>query len=277
MHSTVAHESILVTNSSKLRIGRTIDEQRKLNSPALRHVNRVMWVTSTVVRRIALICALSFACSLTSTASAQVKPSASEVKSYRGLHAAAAVGKTATIRRLLANGANPNARDNYGRTPCHVAAHFKRRVALQILLKGGCDPNALERDRYDIVTIAGVADDPETLRVALANGAKATNVTSRYDGTALIASAHLGHDEVVRLLVEAGAPLDHVNNLGWTALIEAIILGDGGRRHTNVVRILVSAGADVNLADGNGKTPLTLATSRNYTEMMAILTAAGAR
>jgi uncharacterized protein len=209
-------------------------------------------------------------------ANAQVKPSPAEIRAYKGLHAAAASGKTATIRRLLANGANPNSIDTYGRTPCHVAAHLKRRAALTILLKGGCNPNALERDRYDIATIAGVADDPETLRIALANGAKATNITSRYDGTALIASAHLGHDEVVRLLVEAGAPLDHVNNLGWTALIEAIILGNGGRRHTNVVRILVSAGANVNLADRNGVTPLAHAQSSDYREMVAILKAAGA-
>jgi uncharacterized protein len=207
----------------------------------------------------------------------QVKPSDAEIRAYRGLHAAAARGNTTTIRRLLKSGANANARDSYGRTPCHVAAHLKRRTALRVLIQGGCDPNALERDRYDLATIAGVADDPETLRIALANGARATNVTSRYDGTALIASAHLGHDQVVRQLVDAGAPLDHVNNLGWTALIEAVILGDGGRRHTNVVRILVKAGANVNLADRTGTTPLEHARSRNYTEMVAILVAAGAR
>ena len=61
--------------------------------------------------------------------------------------------------------------------------------------RGGRSPNALENDRYDIVTIAAVADDVATLGVALARGGKATNVTSRYDGTAPIAAAHLGHDE----------------------------------------------------------------------------------
>ena len=52
-------------------------------------------------------------------------------------------------------------------------------------------------------------------------GASAKLTTSRYDGTALIAAAHLGHDGVVRQLIAAGAPLDHVNNLHWTAVIEA--------------------------------------------------------
>src|SRR5262249_57751525 len=94
------------------------------------------------------------------------------------------------------------------------------------------NPNALENDRYDIVTIAAVADDVPTLKVALELGCRAKNITSRYDGTALIAAAHLGHAEVVRTLIAAGAPLDHVNNLGWTAVIESIVLGDGGPRPT---------------------------------------------
>ena len=69
-------------------------------------------------------------------------------------------------------------------------------------------------------------------------------ITSVYDGTALIAAAHLGHHEVVARLVAGGAPLDHVNNLAWTALIEAVVLGDGGPDHVKTVQILVEAGAD---------------------------------
>jgi uncharacterized protein len=203
--------------------------------------------------------------------SAQIKPSAAEVQAYRGLHAAAARGDPTAVRTLLARGANPNERDRHGRTPAHVAAHFKRRVSLGILLRGGTDPNALEDDRYDVVTIAAVANDPATIRVALQHGALATNITSIYDGTALIASAHLGHVEVVRTLVKADAPLDHINNLGWTALLEAIILGDGGARHTEVVRILVDAGADVTIADRSGVTPLTHARSRKYARIVSIL------
>ena len=77
----------------------------------------------------------------------------------------------------------------------------------------------------------------------LALGGSARNVTSPYDGTALIAAAHLAHVEVVRLLIAAGAPLNHVNNLGWTALIESIVLGNGGARHTETLRLLIEAGA----------------------------------
>ena len=96
-------------------------------------------------------------------------------------------------------------------------------------------------------------------------------MTSRYDGTALIAAAHLGHAEIVKILIEAGAPLDHVNNLGWTALIESIVLGDGGPRHTETLRALVEAGADLKIPDRQGQTPLSLAQARGYAEMVDIL------
>jgi ankyrin repeat protein len=220
---------------------------------------------------------LLIALALPALAHAQVPPSAAELRAYTGLHAAAAKGEAVEIRRLVAAGANPDARDGYRRTPLHVAAYRSQLEAMRALVKAGADPNALEADRYDVVTIAAVADDLPVLRLSLELGARPGNVTSRYDGTALIAAAHLGHDEVVRTLIRAGAPLDHVNNLGWTALIESIVLGDGGPRHAATLEALVEAGADVNLPDRSGTTPLGLARGRGYREMVAILEKAGAR
>lgn len=211
------------------------------------------------------------------TAQAQVPPTPSELAAYTGVFAAAAKGDTATIAKLASSGANVNAKDPYGRTPLHVAAFMKQRDAMKALVDAGADPNALDADRYDMVTIASVADDPATLEAALKLGNRATNVTSRYDGTALIAAAHLGHVEVVRILIKAGAPLDHVNNLGWTALIESIVLGDGGARHTATLDALVQGGANVNIADRQGMSPLHLAEGRGYREMGDILKAAGAK
>jgi ankyrin repeat protein len=208
---------------------------------------------------------------------AQVPPSAAEAARYGRLHAAAHKGDTAQLEKLLAAKADLNARDSYGRTPLHVATFAKQRDAIRLLAKAGANLSLLEKDRYDAVTIAAVAGDEETLRVLLALGASARLVTSRYDGTALIAAAHLGHDGVVRQLIAAGAPLDHVNNLHWTALIEAIVLGNGGRRYVETVRALVAAGANTQLADRNGHTPLTLARKRGYAEMAQILEKAGAR
>ncbi len=196
---------------------------------------------------------------------------------YTGLHAAAHSGDVARIESLVAGGLDVNARDAYGRTALHIATFARKPDAVRALIKGGARTELLENDKYDAVTVAAVADDEATLRALLSSGASAKLTTSRYDGTALIAAAHLGHDGVVKQLIAAGAPLDHVNNLHWTALIESIVLGNGGRRHIETLRALVAAGANLQLADRNGNTPLTLARTRGYTEMVKILIQAGAR
>lgn len=208
---------------------------------------------------------------------AQVGPAPAEAARYTGLHAAAYQGDVALIRRLGADRALLESRDANGRTPLHVAAFARQREAIRALAQAGANLGALENDRYDAVTIAAVADDEETLRVLLALGASARQVASRYDGTALIAAAHLGHDGVVRQLIAAGAPLDHVNNLHWTAVIEAIVLGDGGPRHQATLKALIDAGASLQLRDRQGNTPLQLARTRGYTAMVQMLQTAGAR
>jgi hypothetical protein len=212
-----------------------------------------------------------------SVARAQTPPTAAELKIYAGLHEAAAKGDAAEIEKLIAAGEKPNIQDSKSRTPLHVAVFLKKYDAARALLKAGANPNALEYERYDPITIAAVANDVEMLKILLEGGASAKNITSRYDGTALIAAAHLGHAEIVKLLIAAKAPLNHVNNLGWTALMESIVLGNGDAKHTATLKALVEAGADVNIADRNRVTPLQHARMRGYSEMARILEAAGAR
>ena len=220
-----------------------------------------------------LVLALTLA--VGAAAQAQVAPSAGEAAAYGGLHAAAWRGDAAAIERLAReNKAALEARDGNGRTPLHGATFARQREAVRALIRAGAHHGALDNDRYDAVTIAAVADDEDTLRVLLAEGASAKLTTSRYDGTALIAAAHLGHDGVVRQLIAAGAPLDHVNNLHWTAAIEAVVLGDGGPRHQATLKALIDAGASTKLADRSGRTPLELARSRGYAAMARMLEAA---
>jgi len=217
--------------------------------------------------------AVALGMSASAGAPAQVPPQAAEVLAYEGLHQAAWQGDLPKLKTLIASGANLDARDARGRTPLHVATHARQREAIKLLAKAGANLDVLEDDRYDAVTIASVADDPTTLALLLSLGANPGQVTSRYDGTALIAAAHLGNDEVVRRLILAGAPLDHVNNLHWTAVIEAIVLGDGGPRHQRTLAALIDAGANLKLTDRQGNTPLQLASARGYTAMVKLLEA----
>ena len=210
-------------------------------------------------------------------ASAQIAPAEAELRAYGGLHAAAARGDVVDIEKRIASAENREAIDSRHRTPLHVAVYQKQHDAARILIRLGADPNKLEIDRYDIVTIAAVANDVPMLKIALEGGGNPKAITSRYDGTALIAAAHLGHAEVVRTLIAAKAPLDHVNNLQWTALIESIVLGDGGSNHTETLRALVDAGANVNIPDASGATPLKLARNRGYREMVVMLEKSGAK
>ena len=88
--------------------------------------------------------------------------------------------------------------------------------------------------------------------------------------------AKLGNESLAHL-IRGYAPLDHVNNLHWTAVIESIVLGNGGPRHQEVLRALLAAGASTRLADRQGTTPLTLAKFRGYGEMVQMLETAGAK
>lgn len=225
-----------------------------------------LWMAVVVV-------ALAFAGGL----AAQTPPNERDLKIYAGLHAAAASGDVAEIERLIAAGERPNLQDSNSRTPLHVAVYRKHHAAARALLRLGANPNALDAQRYDIVTIAAVGNDIEMLKLALEGGASARNITTFTDGTALSAAAHLGHVEAVRILIAHKAPLDHVNGRGWTALHEAVVLGNGGPNHVATVEALVKAGADPDIKDRRGATALTYARQRGYREIIRILEPARGR
>lgn len=107
--------------------------------------------------------------------------------------------------------------------------------------------------------------------MALEIGGGPKAITRPYGGTALIAAARLGHADIVRILIDAGAPLDHVNNLSRNALVEAVILGDGGARHQRTVNHLIMAGARRDLGDRRGVMPIEMARERGYDAMVRFL------
>src|SRR5262245_1509712 len=207
---------------------------------------------------------------------AQTPPSERELRIYAGLHDAAARGDAVEIEQLIGQGEKPNIQDANSRTPLHVAAFLRRHAAARVLLRLGANPNALDAQRYDVITIAAVNNDLDMLKIALEASADARAIIGPYHDTALTAAAHRGHLEIVRALIAARAPLNHVNDFGRTALLEAVVLGNGGRNHTAVVEALVEAGADVTLPDRHGTTALQYARTRGYSQIARILENAGA-
>jgi ankyrin repeat protein len=185
-------------------------------------------------------------------------------------------GDTAVVKRLLAEGASADAADGDGVTALIAAAYKNRLEAAKVLVAAGADVNRQDRTRQSAYLISTSEGYVDLLRFTLANGADVRSKDS-YNGTGLIRAADRGHVEIIRELLKTPIEIDHVNRLGWTALLEAIILGDGGARHTESVRLLVAGGANVNLADSSGVTPLAHARRRGYKAMIAILEQAGGR
>ena len=172
----------------------------------------------------------------------------------RALIQAAGKGDLAAVQRLIGEGAGVGSRDNRGRTALLAATHGNHVPVARALIAAGADVNAKDDIEDSAFLYAGAEGRIEILKMTLPRAdLKSTN---RYGGTALIPAAHHGHPEAVRVLLGTAIDKDHVNRLGWTALLEAVILGDGGPVHTEIVRLLVEAGANVNIADRDGVTPL---------------------
>jgi len=231
-----------------------------------------------VVYGLALVATGAAACAgTTRSASAQTPPSERELRIYAGLHDAAARGDIAELEQLIAEGEKPNLQDANSRSPLIVAAFLRQSAAARALIRLGADPNARDAQGYDALTIAAINNDLEMLKVALDGGANARAVTGPYNETALIAAAHRGHVEIVSALIAAKAPLNHASTHGWTALLAAVVLGNGSSKRTATVDALVKAGADVMLPDRYGMTALAHARTRGYSQIARILENAGAR
>lgn len=193
------------------------------------------------------------------------------------LIAAAERGDTAAALQLLADGAAINARDARGRTAVMAATHGNRVETVRALIRAGADINIRDNRLDNVLLYAGAEGLLDILNLAIDAGAD-TKLTNRFGGTALIPAAERGHVAIVEtLLTRSDVDVNHINNLGWTAVLEAIILSNGDEPHQRIVQLLIDHGADVNIADTSGVTPLRHARSRGFTEIVRILEAAGAR
>lgn len=182
-------------------------------------------------------------------------------------------GDAARVRSAIAAGAALETRDAAKRTPLLVATRANQVEIARLLIAAGADVNASDNIRDTPLLYAGAEGRNEILRLILATGKADLKKTNRYGGIALIPAAEKGHPETVRMLLAAGSDVDHVNDLGWTALLEAVILSNGGPVHQEIVGLLVDAGAS-NIPDKDGVTPLQHARQRGFTAMAERIAAA---
>ncbi|MFF8595353.1 ankyrin repeat domain-containing protein [Streptomyces sp. NPDC015220] len=195
----------------------------------------------------------------------------------RALLDAARRGDAAAVRAALAAGADLEARDEEGRTPLLRAALADQVAAAEVLVGAGADVNAQD-DRQDSAwLVTGVTGSVAMMRALLPGGPDLA-LTNRFGGVSVIPASERGHVAYVRaVLAETGVDVNHVNRLGWTALLEAVILGDGGRTHQEVVEVLLAAGADPLLPDADGTSALAHADRRGFHGIADLLRAAEAR
>ena len=190
----------------------------------------------------------------------------------------------ALIAAILAGcgGDDPVARKDDGLRPIDrrllEAAYENDVPTARRLVADGADVNAKDDSQQSAYLIATseVGDDPRLLELTLGAGGD-VDAKDGYNGTGLIRAAERGYPRIVARLLETDIDVDHVNRLGWTALLEAVILGEGGRPHVRTVRLLVGAGADPNIPDESGTTALAHARRRGLEAIERILLEAGAR
>ena len=206
----------------------------------------------------------------------QVRDPGTIERQRRTMLDAAERGDVSTINRVVTAGGSVNVKDDLARTPLHLAVAADKLDAFKLLLTEGADINAVAHDLDTPWLLAGARGRTEMLRLMLPKGPDLSK-RNRYGGNALIPACHHGHVETVKLLLGTRIDVNHVNDLGWTCLLEAVILGDGGPRHQEIVRAVLKAGADANIADRKGDTPLSHARAKGQTQIIAILEAVGAR
>jgi uncharacterized protein len=161
-------------------------------------------------------------------------------------------------------------------TPLLVAVERNRAEVAALLIGAGANINAQAANMDTPWLLAGGLGRTEMLRLMIPKGPD-FSLRNRYGGNALIPACERGHVDTVKLLLTTSIDVNHVNNLGWTCLLEAVILGQGGPPHVEITRAVLAAGANPSLADKDGVTPLTHARRKGQLEVARLIEAAGGR
>jgi hypothetical protein len=194
----------------------------------------------------------------------------------RAVLEAAARGDLETLKRLVAAGASLESKNAAGETPLLLAVRNDHLATATFLIDSGSNINAQADNKDSPWLLAGALGRTEILRHMIPKGPD-FSLRNRFGGNALIPACERAHVDTVKLLLTTRIDVNHVNNLGWTCLLEIVILGDGGARHTEVAKLVLAAGADPNIADKDGVSPLAHARRKRQTEIARLIEAAGGR
>lgn len=202
--------------------------------------------------------------------------SASGIASERELLQAARRGDLAAVERMIRAGERLDPRNEAGETPLLIAIQAGHRALARRLIEAGADINAQASNRDTPWLLAGARGEAELLTLMIPRGPD-LSIRNRFGGDALIPACERAHVEATKVLLTTRIDVNHINNLGWTCLLEIVVLGDGGARHQEVARLVLAAGADPNIADKDRVTPLAHARRKGQTEIARMIEAAGGR
>lgn len=190
--------------------------------------------------------------------------------------AAAQAGEAAILQQCLATGVDLNSVNRHGTSAITLAAQNQHYACVAGLIEAGADINLQDNTCLNPFLLSCLSGDLTLLRLLLPAAPDLTRLT-RFGGVGLTPACEKGHVEIVReLLTSTTINVNHTNFLGWTPLLEAIVLNDGGTRQQEIVRLLLMHGASPHMTDKYGKTPLQLARALGFTAMATLLIGAGA-
>ncbi|MEF3092281.1 hypothetical protein CD006_01585 [Enterobacter sp. 10-1] len=189
---------------------------------------------------------------------------------------AAEQGNLAQLKQCLLQGVNINSTNRLGQTAIVLASLHQHYDCVAQLIDAGIDINKQDQTCFNPFLLSCLNNDLTLLRLILP-AAPDLNCLTRFGGVGLTPACEKGHLAIVKeLLTHTAINVNHTNFVGWTPLLEAIVLNDGGDTQQAIVALLLEHGASPHMTDKYGRTPLELARDKGFSEIARLLIAAGA-
>ena len=189
---------------------------------------------------------------------------------------AAQQGELTKLKSCLRQVVDINVCNRLGQTAITLASQNKKYDCVAALIDAGADINKQDQTCLNPFLISCLNNDLTLLRLILP-ARPDLNCLTRFGGVGLTPACEKGHLDIVKeLLIRTHINVNHTNFVGWTPLLEAIVLNDGGETQQTIVALLLEHGASPHMTDKYGKTPLELAREKGFEEIAHLLIAAGA-